>query len=357
MGRTAAAKRRIPIDRLPTIAGIVALATLATGAPSTAGAAARPFVAARSHAAAVRAYQGRSGPEQTERFSRRIRLGRDGRVSIANIAGDITVTGGSGDEVAIEAVKRARGSASQLSTVRIEIDERAGSVDVRTEHTAWNDRVSVDYTITVPAGASLDAHSVSGSVKVTGVRGSVRAETVSGAVSATDTPKLEAAKSVSGNVTVSGISVDGDLSASSVSGDVAARSVRARRVEVSSVSGELTLDDLVCDRLAAKSVSGSVEYTGGIGKGGSYDFNVHSGNVRLTLVNPSGFVLRATSFSGSVRSELPLTIGGDTGDRDRNNRRGRRGGFDGRSLRATYGDGSADLTVRSFSGNIVIAKR
>src|SRR5262245_58735213 len=54
-------------------------------------------------------YQGRDrGPEQTDRFSRKVRLGRDGRVSIQNIAGDITVTAGSGDEVSIDAVKRDR---------------------------------------------------------------------------------------------------------------------------------------------------------------------------------------------------------------------------------------------------------
>src|SRR3954454_4357071 len=45
-------------------------------------------------------YQGRNnGPEQTERFSRRVKIGRDGRFSLSNISGDIVVTAGSGDEV------------------------------------------------------------------------------------------------------------------------------------------------------------------------------------------------------------------------------------------------------------------
>ena len=39
----------------------------------------------------------------------KVKIGRDGRFSLANIAGDIIVTGGSGDEVSIEAVKRTRG--------------------------------------------------------------------------------------------------------------------------------------------------------------------------------------------------------------------------------------------------------
>src|SRR4051794_8839089 len=79
----------------------------------------------------ARAYQGRNrGPEESERFSRKVRLGRDGRFSVSNIAGDITVTAGSGDEVSIEAVKRTTGDRSELGRVQITVDERAGRVDV-----------------------------------------------------------------------------------------------------------------------------------------------------------------------------------------------------------------------------------
>src|SRR3954463_13916789 len=56
----------------------------------------RSLPAKTGTAAAAHAYQGRNrGPEQTERFSRKAKLGRDGRLSISNIAGDITVTAGS----------------------------------------------------------------------------------------------------------------------------------------------------------------------------------------------------------------------------------------------------------------------
>src|SRR5207244_4936269 len=122
---------------------------------------------------APRAYQGRNnGPEQTERVSKKIKLGRDGRVSISNVAGDIVITGGSGDEVSIDAVKKTRGSASQLAGVRVEIDDRPGRVDVRTDYTGRNDNidVSVDYTVAVPTGASVDAKSISGNVSVRGVQ-------------------------------------------------------------------------------------------------------------------------------------------------------------------------------------------
>src|SRR5262249_19373876 len=153
------------------------------------------------------------------------------------------VTTGGTDEVSIDAVKRTRGSQSELARVRIIVDERAGRVDVRTEYEqSYRDRdgrsnhVSVDYTITAPAGGSVARKSASGNVKVTGSRGAVRAETISGDVTATDTPKLELAKSVSGNVTLSGVSTDGDLSAVSISGNVVARSVKVHALDLSSIS-------------------------------------------------------------------------------------------------------------------------
>ena len=76
--------------------------------------------------------------------------------------------------------------------------------------------------------------------------------------------------------------------------------------------------------------------------------------MRLTLSNPPGFELNANSFSGSIRSDFPVTIGGTSDGRDRN---GRRRIVNNRSMRATYGDGSATLTILTFSGDIVIAKK
>ena len=315
------------------------------------------------------AYQGRSrGPEQTEHFSRKVKMGRDGRVSIANIAGDIVVTGvtgGSGDEVSIEATKRTRGDKSEFGNVQITVDEHAGRVDVRTEHTGpgtsyWQWRashVSVDYIVTVPASASVELHSVSGSLRISGVQGAARLETVSGSVTASSTPRIEVAKSVSGNVEVSGSSSDGDLAASSVSGSVHVKGVKARSIRLGAISGDIGVSDAACDRVDMKSVSGSVEYAGTLAKGGRYDLTSHSGAVRMILSGVLGFELDASTFSGSINSELPLTIGGDPGANGANAANGRRRGISNRSMHATFGDGSAVLTLRTFSGSIVITKR
>jgi hypothetical protein len=122
-------------------------------------------------ATAGRAYKAATAPN-SRTDSPKVKIRRDGRVSIANISGDIVVTAGSGDEVSIDAVKRTRGDRSELANVEILVEERAGRVDVRVEHGARergrrSDSVSVDFTVTCRPRRPR-RHSVSGSLKVTG---------------------------------------------------------------------------------------------------------------------------------------------------------------------------------------------
>jgi hypothetical protein len=95
-------------------------------------------------------------------------------------------------------------------------------------------------------------------------------------------------------------------------------------------------------------------------KNGRYDLSSHSGTVRLALDGATGFELIASSFSGSIHSELPLTTGGnrDSSQGDDQRGPGRRRGrvLNNHSMRATFGDASATLTIRTFSGDLVIAK-
>jgi DUF4097 and DUF4098 domain-containing protein YvlB len=289
-----------------------------------------------------------TGPEQTERFSRKLRLALAGSVTVGNVSGDMVVTGGSGDDVSIEAIKRTRCESSQLSAVQITVEERAGRVGVETEYPRYKSgvNVSVDYTITVPSWAAIELHSVSGDVKVTAVQGATRVESVSGNIATSDTPKLEMAKSVSGDVDLIGARDVGDLTAGTVSGNVRAKDVKARNVSINTISGKVMLTDVSTDRLAAKTLSGDVSYAGSLAKGGRYELTTHSGQVRLMLTSGVGFELDANTFSGLIRSDLPLTLTGDIRSRGPRN-----------SLtHATFGDGSAALSIRTFSGDIVITK-
>jgi hypothetical protein len=342
----------------------LALAALAAG---TAPAAAQPqpgrvhFVRERAAAARPVLYAQRR-EEQTDRQTKTLKVGAQGELALANVAGDIVVTRSGGNEATVEIVKTARGGTAAearevLGLVDVTVVERDGRAEVKAVY-PWGDErrrqnrrnidVSVAYTVTAPAGTRLTVASVSGSVRVADIKGELSVSSVSGGVRIANAGRIATAKSVSGTVEIVDTQADAGIDAQSVSGNVLFRNVNAQRVEAGSVSGDVLFQDVQCDRVEAHSVSGNIEYRGNLAKNGRYELNSHSGDVRIAVGGGTGFELQAESFSGSVRSDLPLSAR----VRDRDDDRGRR-----RALRGVYGDGSAVLSVTTFSGNIVVSKR
>ena len=113
---------------------------------------------------------------------------------------------------------------------------------------------------------------------------------------------------MSGDVAVSDVGSDGDVAFSSMSGNVTARNVKARLIEVNSTSGDLNLVDVTCGRATGSTMSGDVEFTGPLAKGGRYELRSHSGNVRLIPTSTTGFEVDASTFSGTFRSDFPVTL-------------------------------------------------
>ena len=320
--------------------------------------------------------QPRRGPEATERFSKTLRLGRGGSFDLTNIAGDILITGGGGNELRINALKRARArnnvdSSSQLQAIQIEVIELSNRVEVRTVYPDLQRRNAlgaVDYTIALPQDANVTVKSVSGDVRVTNVRGELRAETVNGDVTASDTPKVSSLRSVAGTVQLINAASEGSLDVNTVSGDLVVRGLKVRTLDAASVSGALRLENVQSERVSVKTVTGNVEYGGPLARNGRYEFSAHSGNILLNLSGNTGFEVEARTFSGDVHSDYALTLRGNdlSGPAVVRERRGRiegagpaplRQGRGVRTLRGSFGDGSASVALQSFSGDLAIAKR
>jgi DUF4097 and DUF4098 domain-containing protein YvlB len=293
----------------------------------------------------------RNWPEATERFSRTVRLGRSGVVDIENIAGDITITGGGGNDVRIEATRRMRNpSDSQaralLQNLRIEVAERAGRVEIRTIHPRARTSIGeVTYTLSVPSDADVVVKTISGDVRVNNIKGELRAETVSGDMVATSVARVQSARTVSGDVQITG--AEGDVSAGSVSGDVIVRSVQARRASLETVSGDVRLSDVEIERATIGSVNGDIEYSGRLANGGRYEMNTHSGNIRVIPTGNPSFELEASTFNGDVVSEYALKLLQQSESRFGLNR----------AIRGSFGDGRSVLSLRSFNGDITIGRR
>ena len=279
-------------------------------------------------------------PQEGEPFSRSFDVGPSGSLDISNLSGDITIQGGPGTEIRVEADKHGNGDPSLVS---IEVSQTGNRVRVETKYSKGkkHKHVSVDFNVTVPTGTSVSAKSVSGDVEVENVGGELEAESVSGDVAVTNAENLSVAKSVSGEVTVETAASREDPEIGSVSGDVQVTGLKAREVEVSSVSGDVILTHAQCERAAMESVSGDIQYSGTLAKGGRYEFESHSGDVNIYIANDVGFELAAETFSGDIESEFPLTMSGTISKRE---------------VHGVYGDGSVMIEASTFSGNVTISR-
>ena len=302
-------------------------------------------------AAAQRSRESRQ--EQVVRSTHTLKLGTSGQLELRNVSGDITIKAGGTDVVTVEVVKRGYGATAaeatrQLELLTVEVTERAGRGEVRARYREGerNYRSSADYVVTAPEGTRVLAHSVSGNVQATGITGEIDVNSVSGDIRLEQAGRVARAKTISGTVEIVGYQTDGTLEASSVSGDVQVADGRARRVELTSVSGDIEVTDVTCEAADIRTTSGSIRFVGVLQRGGRYTLRAHSGDVRISVPEAPGFEIDASTFSGSIESELPLTIGGERGGRRTR-----------RALHAVYGDGAASLEVTSFSGSIIIRKR
>jgi DUF4097 and DUF4098 domain-containing protein YvlB len=352
--------KTIPLSRLL----ILALAFISSASPASAAVTLRALSPEDGPRAGwlERYTAQRQGPEQIDKVSHTIKVGDNASLDLSHLAGDIRVTAGSATDIRIEATKRARHrdpeqARRMLGALRVDINNFGNRVEVRTIYPRRgsfgnNASASVDYLIAVPAGAAVALKSIAGSISVTNIKGEVRAETVSGDVTLTGTPNVSMGKTISGDVVARDIGTQTTLVLSTVSGSVLGTGLRVRAIEAGSISGNVRLIGTQVERLEARSLSGDIEFDAPLTKGGRYEFASHSGNVRIVIAGHAGFELDADTFSGSVRSDVPVTL--RTLGRTEQSRRTERSH---RAIRGTFGDAGAFLSVRSHSGSVVIAKK
>ena len=162
--------------------------------------------------------------EAREEFHQTYPLTAEGRVGVHNVNGAIHVSAWDRNEVKVDAVKHGDDQKS-LDDAKIVVEAQADSVEIRTRYPEnCHHCATVEYTITVPRGASLDPiNTVNGGVSVEGVAGHIKVASVNGGV--------EVRKA------------GGDLDLSTVNGRVQGGFERlaARRISMHSVNGAISL--------------------------------------------------------------------------------------------------------------------
>src|SRR5687768_2283369 len=114
------------------------------------------------------------GPRETETIDRTVPLPSNGTLRLKTFSGRVKITGTSGDQVVIHAVRRA--SRDRLNDIKLEITQAGSTVEVDANHRVVERRndnvVETDFEIQVPARARPDIKTFSPPVTVVGVNGS-----------------------------------------------------------------------------------------------------------------------------------------------------------------------------------------
>ncbi len=217
-----------------------------------------------------------------EHFDQSFPLTANGSVSLENVNGDVTIDVWNHDEVQVQAVKRAS-SPELLAALKIDIDATSSRLEVETKYprNSSGGRMSVEYTLMIPVGASVDSvELVNGNLRISGVQGGTDIECVNGSIDARQLAGPISIESVNGSTDLWLDNTWGENSVSleAVNGSVDVYLAPGANVEVDAetVNGKIS-NDLGFEVHKGKYVGSSMR--GAVGSGG--------GSVSIETVNGS----------------------------------------------------------------------
>lgn len=202
----------------------------------------------------------------TETVDKTLTMQPGGTLRLKTFSGRVRITGGSGDQVVIHAVRR--GKQDRLDDIKLEITQSGNTVEVDANHRLVERRndnvVETDFDIQVPARTRLDIKTFSAPVTVSGVSESQKIDGFSSEI------RVEASQWGDGN----------SLDINTFSGDVHLRLPDSARGELdfNSFSGRFESDLPV-----TLTNSSRRNFRGALNGGGSGDFRLKtfSGSVSI----------------------------------------------------------------------------
>ena len=267
-------------------------------------------------APALGAQQQYGRDSDTWRWDGRVDAGR--WMQVFNVNGSVDFAPSTDNMVHLVAEKRDNGR--EMDDIHFEVVQAGGNVTICA---IWNDsstcedgglssnrrnqnndnHSSVKFTVKVPRGVRVGAHSVNGSVSVRDVGAEVRANTVNGGVIVRDAKGPVRANTVNGGVDVT--TSAGPVTAETVNGNVDAR--------MTSLQGN---DDM--------------------------DFKTVNGSVAIYVPASFDADFRFDTVHGGIASDFPMILSGRLGPRH---------------ARGKIGNGGRDIRASSVNGSIELRKQ
>jgi DUF4097 and DUF4098 domain-containing protein YvlB len=226
--------------------------------------------------------------KQTERVDRTIPFAPGGTLHLKNFSGAIRITGSNTGQVVIAAIRRA--TRERLDRIKLDIQASASEITINANQQSTdrsernNNVVETEFDISIPSDTRLDVDAFSSDVRITDVQGKQRAHTFSGLI---------------------------DLRGAT------------GPLDLESFSGDIQFE--IVDATASPDV----------------EAKTFSGGITATMPDATSGRLRFDSFSGDIRSDIPLTL--ESGGK--------------RSFRGHLNSGGAsEIYFKTFSGDVRIRR-
>jgi DUF4097 and DUF4098 domain-containing protein YvlB len=275
-------------------------------------------------------------------FDRTLNVSGSVNLDLTTGSGEVSIKTGSSDKVVIHARVTSGdwwGGNSEAAVRSVESNPpivQTGN-SIRVGYNLPEDakhHVAISYEITIPADTALQVNTGSGEINAEGVRAAAKLHTGSGDIRVRDLGPQSRLETGSGSIRVE--SAAAPLFASTGSGSIQADLTGSGDVEVHTGSGGVEVRG-VNGGLRARTGSGHISADGSVK--GPWQLHAGSGSVRMALSSNSGFNLDVHTGSGSIHSDLPITVQGTLGRRE---------------LRGSVRGGGPDVEVSTGSGDVDI---
>ena len=267
------------------------------------------------------------------KVERKIPLGMEGALRIANMVGSVVVHGWNKDTVMVRGTLGAGDNffmgggytgAKMFVDATNDRDPKPTRLEVWVPSRVrlWIKTATANIDVSDVTGG-LDLYVVSGTIDVRGNPHELNAEAIDGDIHVIGSPSWLRAKTATGTITFQGASPD---------------------VGLSTVSGPIKVDGGVFERTKIETVTGNITFAGKLDRSGSFDFDTHSGRVEIGIPERTGASVSTVTIAGTITNELskhPPIPG----------RFGR-----GAELTMELSGGGARISVRTFKGPVTFRR-
>ncbi|HEV7596123.1 MAG TPA: hypothetical protein VGO33_14090, partial [Gemmatimonadaceae bacterium] len=228
-----------------------------------------------------------------KKVERKIPLGMEGSLRIANMVGSVVVHGWNKDTVMVRGTLGAgdnffMGGGYNGAKMFVEStndrDPKPTQLEVWVPSRVrlWIKTATASIDVSDVTGG-LDLYVVSGTIDVRGDPHELNAEAIDGDIHVIGSPSWLRAKTATGIITLQGSSSD---------------------LGLSTVSGPIKVDGGVFERSKIETVTGNIIFAGRLDRGGIFDFDTHSGNVEIGIPQKMGASVSAVTIAGTISNDL-----------------------------------------------------